>query len=131
MRRVVSLWLPSLATDRMRLASNRPVDGWTPPTGSAGSASPDAVPPDMPLVTAAHDGHRQVVAAADRRARALGLTAGMPLARAQAMVPGLAVLPAAPARDAAALRDLAADCLRFAPLAAPDAPDGIWVDATG
>ena len=61
----------------------------------------------------------------------MGLAPGLPLARAQAMVPGLAIVPAAPAEDAAALRDLAGASLRFAPLAAPDPPDGIRVDATG
>ncbi len=74
-----------------------------------------------------------VVAAVDAAAAALGLHAGMPLAQAQALVPGLeaGMRPAEPDADAAALGRLAAWCLRYAPLSAPDAPDGIWLDVTG
>jgi protein ImuB len=55
----------------------------------------------------------------------------MKLAQAQAMVPGLVVQDADLAGDAAALRDLAGWCLRYAPMAAADPPDGIWIDVTG
>lgn len=72
-----------------------------------------------------------VVAAVDAAAAALGLFPGMPLAQAQALVPGLAPQPAEPEADAAALRRLASWCLRYTPLTAPDAPDGIWLDITG
>jgi protein ImuB len=90
------------------------------------------VPPaDRPLVTAMHDGRRQTVAAADRVARSLGLGPGMPVAQAQAVVPGLTVTTATPDADARALEELAAWCLRYAPLTAPDRPDGVWIDATG
>jgi protein ImuB len=83
------------------------------------------------LVTSAHDGHRRVIAAADAAARALGLRPGLPLAQASARIPGLAVMEAEPDADAAALGRLAAWCLRYAPLTAPDPPDGVWIDATG
>lgn len=72
-----------------------------------------------------------MIAAADAAARALGLHAGMPLAHAQAMVPELTIVDAAPAEDIEALRRLAAWCLRLSPLTAPDAPDGLWIDVTG
>jgi protein ImuB len=85
----------------------------------------------MPFITSAHDGHKRVIAAVDAAAWALGLRPGLPLARAQARIPGLAVVEAEPAADAAALSRLAAWCLRYAPLTAPDPPDGIWIDATG
>ena len=78
-----------------------------------------------------NDSRRQVVAAADQAARALGLFPGMPLAQAQAMVPGLTIAPSDPVGDARALSDLAAWCLRYAPLTAPDRPNGMWIDATG
>ncbi len=55
----------------------------------------------------------------------------MPLAQAQAMVQGLAVVPADPAGDSRALDALAAWGLRYAPLTSADAPDGLWIDATG
>ena len=82
-------------------------------------------------MTSAHDGHRRVIAAVDAQARALGLRPGLPLAQALARIPGLAVMPAEPAADAAALARLAVWCLRYAPLTAPDPPDGVWIDATG
>ena len=72
-----------------------------------------------------------MVAAADAAAGGLGLRPGMPLAQAQALVPGLAIHPAEPDADAETLRRMAAWCLRYAPLASPDPPDGIWIDATG
>ncbi len=80
---------------------------------------------------AGHDGRRRVITAADAAARELGLRPGLPLAQAQARVPGLAVAEADVAGDGAALARLAAWCLRWAPLTAPDPPDGLWLDATG
>ena len=111
MRRVISVWLPTWPTDRLRKAR--------------------VLPADTPLITRAHDGNRMAIAAADQAARSLGLHAGLPLAQAQAMVPDLTILEADPAGDAAALSELAAWCLRYAPRTAADAPDGIWIDATG
>ena len=55
----------------------------------------------------------------------------MPLAQAQAIIPGLTIKAADPEGDARGLDVLAAWCLRYAPLTAPDRPDGIWIDATG
>ncbi len=82
-------------------------------------------------MTVAHDGRRQVVAAADRAAQAQGLYPGMPLAQGQALIPGLAIAPADPQGDAQALAELTGWSLRYAPLTAADAPDGIWIDVTG
>jgi protein ImuB len=93
-------------------------------------SNPSAAPADGPLVTRQHDGRRMIVAAADANAQALGLHAGMALAQAQALVPGLRVHDADPAGDKAAISRLAAWCLRLAPLTAPDA-DGLWIDVTG
>ena len=55
----------------------------------------------------------------------------MAVAQATAVVPGLHVLEADPAEDQAALLRLARWCQRLTPLAAPDAPDGIWLDVAG
>lgn len=92
-------------------------------------------------MTSIQDGNRLVLAAVDAVAAEGGLSPGMTLAQARAMVPGLVVCPADPAGDAAALRRLAGWCLRYAPLTAPDvaeggrsgggAPDGVWIDVTG
>ena len=72
-----------------------------------------------------------MVAAADAEAQAVGIMRGMPLASAQALVPGLYIQEAEPEVDEAALTQLATWCLRYAPMVAADAPDGIWLDVTG
>ena len=90
-----------------------------------------APPRDIPLITALHDGNRRVIDAVDAAAAALGLRPGMAVAHAMAVVPGLHVLEADPADDAAALERLARWCQRATPLAAPDTPDGIWLDVAG
>ncbi len=72
-----------------------------------------------------------MVATADAAAQAAGLHVGMALAHAQAMLPDLLVAEAQPQEDAAALRQLAAWCLRYAPLTAAAPPDGVWIDITG
>jgi protein ImuB len=113
MRRVVSVWLPTWPTDRLRRQH--------------GPATP---PPDAPLIIRAHDGRRWVVGAADAAARALGLWLGMKLSQAQAMVPGIAIADSDPASDAQGLATLAAWALRYAPMTSADT-DGIWIDVTG
>jgi protein ImuB len=94
-------------------------------------------------------GGRRVVAV-DAAAAAAGIAPGLPLAVARALVPGLAVLPADPAGEAAALARLAAWCGAFSPWTAPETgegtdprdgalPDpppgagagGLWLDVTG
>jgi protein ImuB len=112
MRRVVSLFLPTWPTDRLR---RRP--------GAPGR--------DEPLVTAAREGSRRVLASVDAAARKLGLVPGMTVAHAQALVPGVETIEAQPDEDAAALARLALWCLRYAPIVAPDPPDGILVDIAG
>ncbi|GGA51819.1 nucleotidyltransferase [Nitratireductor aestuarii] len=70
--------------------------------------------------------------AADAAAQAAGIFVGMPAAKAQVLVPGLIIKDAEPAEDEAALERLALWVLqRFAPIVAPDSPDGIVLDTTG
>jgi len=107
MRRVVSVYLPTWASDR-----------WQQLNESAGLAP-------LALVD------RRLVYATNTTALSLGVYAGMKVAQAQAMIPGLRVEAADPAGDLAALRRLAGWCLRFSPLAAPCAPDSVWIDVTG
>lgn len=84
------------------------------------------------MVVAGRVGNRRVVTAADAAAQGLGLHAGMPIASAQALVPGLVVVPADPAADAASLERLAVWVMqRVSPIVAADPPDGIVLDATG
>ncbi|HTU55082.1 MAG TPA: DUF6504 family protein, partial [Acetobacteraceae bacterium] len=114
MRRVVSIWLPFFPTERLR--------------GSERALGPA---PETPFVTVRPEGNRRVVGAADRAARGLGVRPGMALAEAEGFAPGLATTPADPAAEEAALRRLAAWCLRYAPLAAADPPNGLRIDAAG
>ena len=109
MRRVVSLFLPTWPTDRIRRTAK------------------NAPPPDEPLVTAIRDGSRRVIAAADEAAAALGLRAGLTIAHAQALVPKLHVVEATPDADLASLNGLAQWCFRYSPLVALNPPDGIWI----
>ena len=119
MRRVVSVWFPTFPTDRLR---------WLEEEGRSAAPNPaKGRRPLEPLVIVAG----RLVASVDAVAAGLGLRPGMKLAQAQALVPGLAVYDVDPAGDVAALTELAADCLRYAPLTAPDPPDGLWIDVTG
>ena len=83
------------------------------------------------MITAIREGSRRIIAAVDDAARALGLRPGQTVAHAQALVPDLTIVPARPEADAAALARLAAWCLRYAPIVAPDPPDGIFIDIAG
>lgn len=59
------------------------------------------------------------------------LHAGQALADAQAMLPDLVLRPADPAGEADLLRRLGHWALRFTPIVALDAPDGLILDVTG
>jgi impB/mucB/samB family len=103
MTRVVSLFLPTLSTDRVRRKS--------------GDAAP---PPEAPLVLVGREGRRRVVLAANAAAQTAGLCVGMPATEAQVLVPGLIIQDSDPAADAEALDRLAIWMLqRFAPIVAP------------
>lgn len=65
-------------------------------------------------------------------AQDLGLSTGMPVSEAQALVPGLQVLSHDPVADAASLERLALWVLqRVSPIVAVDPPDGLVIDSTG
>jgi protein ImuB len=115
MTRVISVFLPTLSTDRVRR--------------KAGDAAP---PRETPLILAGRDGRRRVVLAADTAAQAAGLLVGMPATKAHALVRGLVIQDADPAADAEALERLALWMLqRIAPIVAADPPDGIVIDSAG
>lgn len=133
MPRVVSLFFPTFPTDRLRKRSrkrsrDRSGEGGGPPESRP---SVDPTGPTGPTVTVVREGSRRIVAAADDKARALGLKPGMAVAQAQASVPGLAVVDAAPEADALALAALAGWCLRYSPVVQADPPDGIFIDVEG
>lgn len=102
------------------------------PTDRLRRKAGDAAPDDATLVVAGRVGNRRVVTAADAAAQAVGLHSGMPGATAQALVPGLVVVPPDPAADAASLERLAVWVVqRLSPIVAPDPPDGLVLDTTG
>ena len=102
MPRVISVFLPTLSTDRVRR--------------KAGDTAP---PLETPLILVGRDGRRRVVLAADTAAQSAGLSIGMPASKAQALVQGLVIQDADPTADAAALERLALWMLqRFAPIVA-------------
>src|ERR1700730_6716433 len=115
MPRVASLFLPTWSTDRVRR--------------KLGDA---ALPAEVQLGLIGREGRRRVVLAADAAAHRAGLRVGMPATKAQALVPGLMVKDADLSTDAEALDRLALWALRlYAPIVAPDPPDGLVIDTTG
>lgn len=122
-RRILSLWLPCLATDLLR----RRVTGRE--TGRETG---------RPLVAVVQERGRLTLAACDRLAQGAGLSPGMPLADARAVEPSLLVMDADPAGDAAALGRLSDWCQRYSPWTALDGAGqvqhgagGLWLDVTG
>lgn len=112
MRRVVSLYLPTWPTDRIRRRFGNP-------------------PVDKPLVTVSTIGARRIIASACHTARRLGLIDGMGVAQAQALVPDLHIMEADPEGEAKSLLELAKWAIRFSPVVALDPPDGLWIDIAG
>jgi len=96
---------------------------------------PDASPDHSvraPLVTAVAEHGRRIVAAVDQDARSLGITLGMTVTKARSFVPALEVIDADPEADLAGLRRIALWAgQRYAPIVAPDPPQGLWLDVTG
>jgi protein ImuB len=114
MKRVVSLFLPSWSTDRLRR--------------TMGANAPSL---DTPLVLIGHEGRKRVVLAADQAARREGLKPGMVASKAKALVGNLIVMDADPDADRMALEKLANWMQRhFAPIVAPD-HNGLMLDITG
>jgi len=102
-RRILALHLPRLVTEGL---GPGPVLAWAP------------------------RGPRQVVVALDPLAEALGLRLGQTLADAQAMAPEVRA-EMQPATTPRRLAFLALWALRFTPLAAVEAPDGLLLDISG
>ncbi len=115
MKRVVSLYLPTWPTDRLRRR--------------LGDAAPS---PETPTVLIGRGERRRAVLAVDQAARRLGLHPGMPATQARALCGDLSVHDADPEGDAQALDDLAVWALRrYTPIAAADPPDGLMLDVSG
>ena len=86
---------------------------------------------DRPLVTVETTRGVRHLAAVGAHGEAQGLRPGQTLTDARAVCPGLIAVDADPVADEAALARLATWCERYTPMAAPDPPDGLWLDVTG
>ena len=84
-----------------------------------------------PFVTTGESRNRLVITAANPRAIRAGLTPGMPLADARAIVPDVVVHPSDPTADALALERLGRWTDRFTPRVMPDGVDTIFLDIAG
>ena len=111
-RRIVSLWFPRLATDRIQ---RRRGPEW-------------AV---RPLAVTVESGNRVLLSGVNGAAEQEGLAPGMTLADARAMAAHLATVPADLRADAALLARLARRCGRYTPTVALDGPSGLFLDVTG
>lgn len=120
MGRVLSLYLPSLAIDRLQRKSKRRQ------RGSDAREHPPAV------LLVANERGQQVVVQACRASQRCGVQVGMSLAHARALLGHeVVVQPHEPARDAAALDALARWAIRFTPVVQADAPDGLLLQIAG
>jgi protein ImuB len=114
-RRILSLWLPRLPTDRIRRQLSRNVAEWA----------------SNPCIVVAKQNNALQISALNDAAAHLGLEAGLPLANARAVCPDIQVFDADEAADAQALNAIADWCDRFTPLVALDSPHGLLLDITG
>jgi len=84
-----------------------------------------------PFVLAAPDHGRTVVQAVCPSAFAEGIEPGITVADARTILSGVEVLDDEPGMADKLLQRLAAWCIRFTPVAAVDAPDGLLLDISG
>ncbi|MES2893403.1 MAG: DNA polymerase Y family protein [Bacteroidota bacterium] len=85
----------------------------------------------VPFVLAAKDHGRLVITAANPKATSEGITTGMVVADARAILPGLHVVDEVPGRESELLHAIAEWCIRYAPITAVDIPDVIFLDCSG
>lgn len=110
-RRYVSLWFRHLLTDwttlrRPELKGN-------------------------PFVIAEPDHGRMVITASSPEAELEGITVGMVVADARAVIAGLPVIDHIPGKAEKLLRALGEWCIRYTPAVAVDMPDGLLLDISG
>ncbi|WP_128254389.1 hypothetical protein [Falsirhodobacter deserti] len=110
--RIISVFLPTWPTDRLRRQ--------------------DDTPSDRPLIIARRVDNHRVVTAPNEVALTLGLRVGMPVSKAHALVPDLLIEPANPQADAESLGRLGLWVLeRVSPMVAVDPPGGLVIDSAG
>ncbi|MGM4921578.1 Y-family DNA polymerase [Tardiphaga sp. 804_B3_N1_9] len=114
-RRILSLWLPRLPTDRIKRQLAR-----------------NGAPANLQAsIVVAKQSNALQISALDDAAAKLGLEPGLPLANARAVCPDIQVFDADPVADTQVLTDIADWCDRFTPLVALDLPHGLFLDITG
>jgi len=114
MARILSLFLPRFATDRL--------------------TRPGAVLAEWrgrPLAVMAREQGGLRVVAVSAAAEGQGVVPGMAAADAFALYPGLKSVAAEPEAEATALEALVLWCRRWSPATAPEGRQGIWLDITG
>ncbi len=117
-QRILALWLPFLATDRIfrqRLGRSWRFDGARA----------------EPVLVSTRQGNAQRVAALDEQAGRLGLRRGQGIADVRAMHPSIEIVEEDPAADRRLLEGLADWCDRYTPLVSIDGEDGLFLDITG
>jgi protein ImuB len=110
-RRYASIWFPYLTTNWLVL--RRPALK------------------DTAFVFTFSERGRALVKAASAIAREQGITEGISLADAKAIVPGLQVFNDKTGREARLLRAIGEWCIRYTPFVELDLPDGITLDISG
>jgi len=114
---MLSLWLRRLSTDRIERSRDSFLS--LPPPGR-----------DEALVVYGKRGNAELLVAVDEAAERLGLSTGLALAQARAMHPAVEAIAEDAEADAELLEKIADWCLRYTPLVAIDAPDGLLLDIT-
>jgi protein ImuB len=112
-QRLLSLWLRRFSTDRIVRSHEKSCEV------------------SAPLVVYGKRGNAELIVAVDEMAERLGLSPGLALAQARAMHPALQAIEEDAEADAALLEKIADGCLRYTPLVAIDAPDGLTLDIGG
>ncbi|HEX5212026.1 MAG TPA: DNA polymerase Y family protein [Pseudolabrys sp.] len=107
--RMLSLWLRRLSTDRIERSREA----------------------SAPRVVTGKRGNAELLVAVDAAAERLGLHAGLALAQARAMHLAIEAIEEDAGADAQLLEKIADWCLRYTPLVAVDAPDGLKLDISG
>ncbi len=135
-RRILSLWLPRLPTDRIKRQLSRnnaaPANAFSSGAGNSREENtPKQESGDHPSIVVAKQNNALQISALDDAAAHLGLEIGLPLANARAICPQLRVFDADEAADAKTLNAIADWCDRFTPLVAIDSPHGLFLDITG
>jgi protein ImuB len=112
-QRVLSLWLRRLSTDRIARSRQKSREQ------------------SAPLIVIGRRGNAEVLTALNDAAEQIGLSTGLALVQARAMYPSIDTIAEDTEADTILLESIADWCLRYTPLVACDAPDGLLLDISG